>query len=407
MIQVNPGMWHTCEDREAFSGKANFLNHMVRRLPYKHYMMITVDKATVRWYTKAAVVAFFCCSALFARGQKYSNEFLSIGVGARAQGLGNAVIARTNDANAAAWNPAGLAADPEAKGWQIAAMHSEWFAGVGKFDYLGAVLPAFNNGRRIGISLIRFGIDDIPNTLSLYNSDGTVNFDNVSQFSAADYALLLSYAQPLSVKEGRLVVGGNVKVIHRIIGPFANSWGFGLDLGLQYHRGNWSFGATGRDLSSTFNAWSFRFTDEEKEVLELTNNEVPINSVEVTRPTLIAGVAHRFRFKDIGLTPELDVFITTDGRRNVLVSGDPFSIDPAFGLEADYRQFIFLRAGVNQFQQLTGFGGSQLWQARPALGVGFVLGSLTVDYAFSDQTGLDNGYSHVISLQAAFSRKKS
>jgi len=354
---------------------------------------------------KAINLVLFCCVSTLAWGQKYSNEFLSIGVGARAQGLGNAVIARTDDANAAPWNPAGIAADTNDDSWQVSAMHSEWFAGVGKFDYLGAVLPSFGNGRRLGISLIRFGIDDIPNTLSLYNSDGTVNFANVSRFSAADYALLLTYAQPLTVKQGRLIVGGNVKVIHRIIGPFANSWGFGLDAGVQYHRGNWSFGVTGRDLTSTFNAWSFSFTEEEKEVLELTNNEIPINSVEVTRPTLIAGVAHRFRFKDIGLTPELDVFITTDGRRNVLLAGDPFSIDPAFGLEADYREFIFLRAGVNQFQQLSGFGGSQTWQARPALGVGFRLGKLTVDYAFSDQTGLDNGYAHVISLQAAFNRK--
>lgn len=389
-----------------FSGIAQLVYPMVKQL-YRGFDFPLISAFNAGFLAPITLVLFLVCSlGNTARGQKYSNEFLSIGVGARAQGLGNAVVARTDDANAAAWNPAGMAADPEAEGWQVSAMHSEWFAGVGKYDYLGVVLPAFRNGRRIGVSLIRFGIDDIPNTLSLYNSDGTVNFDNVSEFSAADYALLLSYAQPLRVEKGRLVVGGNIKVIHRIIGPFANSWGFGLDAGLQYHRGPWSFGITGRDLTSTFNAWSFSFTDEEKEVLELTNNEIPINSLEVTRPTLIAGVARRFSFKDIGLTPELDVFITTDGRRNVLISGDPFSVDPAFGLEADYREFIFLRVGVNQFQELSGFGGSRTWQARPGFGVGFQLGGLTVDYAFSDQTGLENGYAHVISLQAGFGRKK-
>ena len=126
--------------------------------------------------------------------QKYSNEFLNIGVGARAQALGNSVVANIGDITAAAWNPAGLAGIASDKGLQIGAMHSEWFAGVGKFDYLGFTLPLANSERRIGVSLIRFGIDEMPNTLSLYEDDGTVNFDNLREFSVAGYALLLSYA---------------------------------------------------------------------------------------------------------------------------------------------------------------------------------------------------------------------
>ena len=39
---------------------------------------------------------------------KYSNEFLSLGVGAEAYGMGNAVVAQANDVNAMYWNPAGL-----------------------------------------------------------------------------------------------------------------------------------------------------------------------------------------------------------------------------------------------------------------------------------------------------------
>ncbi len=114
------------------------------------------------------ILLFFFLGALLspAFSQKYSNEFLNIGVGARAQGLGNSVIANIGDITAAAWNPAGLAGISSDKGLQIGAMHSEWFAGVGKFDYLGFSLPLANSQRRIGVSLIRFGIDEIPNTLS-------------------------------------------------------------------------------------------------------------------------------------------------------------------------------------------------------------------------------------------------
>ncbi|MCB0664162.1 MAG: hypothetical protein KDC24_15560, partial [Saprospiraceae bacterium] len=167
-----------------------------------------------------------------------------------------------------------------------------------------------------GLSLVRFGIDGIPNTLSLYDSDGSINYDNVVEFSAADYAFFLSYAQPVKIKKGSLSVGGNVKVVRRIIGSFANSWGFGLDLGAQYHLGNFKLGFVGKDITSTFNAWKVNFTEEEKQVLIQTGNTLPdINSSEVTNPSFILGAGYHFGFKKIGFTPEVNLIATTDGRR--------------------------------------------------------------------------------------------
>lgn len=337
--------------------------------------------------------------------QKYSNEFLSIGVGARAQGMGNAVVANIQDVTAAAWNPAGLAGI-DLQGLQLGAMHAEWFGGVGKFDYLGITLPLAQAGRRIGISLIRFGVDEIPNTLSLYEADGTVNFDNVTEFSAADYAFLGSYAQTLKARNGQFLIGGNIKVIHRRIGPFATAWGFGVDLGIQYKVGNWSFGAVGKDLTSTFNAWSFNFTEAEKQVLAITNNEIPINSVEVTRPQVLLGIARRFQFNKVGLMPELDFTITTDGARNTLISSDPFSIDPSFGIEADYNKFLYVRAGVSQFQREKDFDNKETIAVRPAIGVGLKISALRLDYAFTDLGDQDNTYSHVISLMLDMRARK-
>lgn len=330
--------------------------------------------------------------------QKYSNEFLSIGVGARAQAMGNAVIASIDDVTAGVWNPSGLASIDPGRGLQLGAMHSEWFGGVGKFDYLAVSLPLATTNRRLGLSLIRFGIDQIPNTLSLYESDGSINFDNLREFSAADYAFLISYAQPLKTKSGTLLVGGNVKVVHRRIGPFATAWGFGLDVGAQYRNNGWMLGALLRDVTTTFNAWSFNFTEEEKEVLTLTDNEIPINSVEITRPQLILGVARRFQFDKLGILPELDLTITSDGQRNTLVSAAPFSIDPSLGVETDYNRFVFLRAGVNQFQRETDFGGVENLTLRPSIGIGLKIASLRVDYAFTDLGDQRETFSHVISL---------
>ncbi|CAH1000260.1 hypothetical protein LEM8419_01409 [Neolewinella maritima] len=342
----------------------------------------------------------------FLHAQKYSNEFLSIGVGARAHGMGTAVIASQQDIYAAAWNPAGLAGlDPD-RGLEIGAMHAEWFGGVGNFDYLGVTLPLSSKNQRLGFSLIRFGIDQIPNTLSLYEADGTINFDNVTEFSAADYAFLGTYARAYVRGKQTLRVGGNVKVIHRNIGEFASSWGFGLDLGVQLQRRDWTFALLGRDITTTFNAWSFSFTDAERDILELTDNVVPINSVETTNPTLILGVARAFSITEqIGLNAELNLIATTDGARNTLVSADPISLDPAFGLEADYGKFVFLRAGVSQLQRIRDFDNVEAINSRPSLGLGLKVGQLFVDYAYTD-LGDDSGrstYSHIVSLRLGIS----
>ena len=70
----------------------------------------------------------------FAQAPKFSNEFLNIGVGARSHGMAGAMSADVGDVTAMYWNPAGLA-DVRAS-FQVSAMHAEWFAGLGKFDYL-------------------------------------------------------------------------------------------------------------------------------------------------------------------------------------------------------------------------------------------------------------------------------
>lgn len=331
--------------------------------------------------------------------QKYSNEFLSIGIGAQALGLGNAVAANTADVTSGYWNPAGLANVSADEGVLLGAMHSEWFAGITKMDFIGFSLPMAQTNRRLGVSVIRFGVDGIPNTLSLYNSDGSVNFDNVTEFSAADYAFLFSYAQNMKIKKGSLQMGANLKIVHRRIGPFANSWGFGLDFGAQYQISKWRFGLMASDVTSTFNAWSFSFTDQEKEVLEATGGEVPIKSLEITKPHITLGISRGFAIKDITLRPELDFFVTTDGKRNTLVSGNPFSIDLSFGMEAGYNDFLFLRAGVSQFQKQENFDNTETLIVRPSLGVGLKLGQLMVDYAYTNPSDGQNRFAHIVSLQ--------
>lgn len=347
------------------------------------------------------IIPFLLLLLPFGKSQKYSNEFLSIGVGAAAHAQGLAVSARTNDVNAGYWNPAGLTNLIDDNRLQLSAMHAEWFAGIGKFDFLSITLPMNNAERRIGLSLIRFGIDGIPNTLSLYEADGTVNYDNIVEFSAVDYAIIGSYAQFLKIGEQKLSIGGNVKVIPRIIGTFARSWGFGFDLGLQYSTGNWQFGLTARDITNTFNAWKVTFTEKEKEVLLATGNELPaLSSLELTRPSFQLGLAYNLHLaENFKLATEIDWFITTDGQRNTLIPGNPISLDPAIGLELNYHEFLILRTGLNRFQREFQNDGTEFLSIRPAIGIGLHLGNFRIDYAYSDFGNNQNRYAHIISLK--------
>lgn len=356
--------------------------------------------------TVALLSVFFFCVESSAQIRTYSNEFLAIGVGGRALAMGNAQVANVGDVSAAYWNPAGL---NELETAQIGFQHAQWFAGAGDYNYGGIVIPIDQGLRKVGISLIRFAVDDIPNTLNLIQPDGTINYDNIEFFSAADNAIILSYAQKFRQLEN-LNVGGNVKIIRRTVGPFANSWGFGIDLGAQY---TFDFGlkvgANLRDATTTPNSWSFNWSEQEQLVLAQTGNIIPENSVELTGQRLILGAAYEFRFggedtqtgeKKFGLLAALDMDFTFDGRRNTLISAG-MSIDPHFGLELDYDRFIFLRAGFNNIQRKLQDASETEEQLsiQPNVGVGLKIKNIQIDYAFTGLNALDQGfYSNVISL---------
>src|SRR5688572_31998776 len=84
-------------------------------------------------------LALLSTATLFAQSRKYSNEFLNIGVGSRAFGMSNAVVASTNDVTSGYWNPAGLT--NMTGNLQVGLMHSEYFAGIAKYDYAAVAAP--------------------------------------------------------------------------------------------------------------------------------------------------------------------------------------------------------------------------------------------------------------------------
>ncbi|MEO5997865.1 MAG: PorV/PorQ family protein [Chitinophagaceae bacterium] len=349
---------------------------------------------------------------IYAQFRKYSNEFLNIGAGARGLAMGGAQVASVKDGSAGYWNPAGLVAVKEYP--QLNLMHAEYFAGIGKYDFGSLVLPINGGKRTIGISMLRFAVDDIPNTVFLVEPDGTINFSNITTFSSADYAFLLSLAQEVSFrKTNKLNIGFNAKVIHRKAGEFASSWGFGFDAGIQYTDERLKIGIVARDVTTTFNAWSFNINEKMREVFYITQNEIPVKSTELTAPQLIAGGSYNFKINNkINLLTEVDLAINFDGRRSTVVSFDPVSIDPKLGLEASYNEVFFIRAGINNFQKALDDADitnkKKVWIYQPAIGAGFKVSSVQIDYAFTNLANQSNPlYTHIFSLKLDLKKKQN
>ncbi len=332
--------------------------------------------------------------------RKYSNEFMNIGVDAAALGMANAVVAYSGDVNSGYWNPAGIV---QLEDHQIALMHSSYFANIANYNYAAFAMP-LDDRSAVGISLIRFGVDDILDTTQLIDEQGNVNFDNINLFSAADYGLTFSYSRRLPVPG--LNYGINAKIIRRIIGDFASSWGFGLDFGIQFHSDNsWFLGLMARDITTTFNAWSI---DEDKlsdiqNAIEGQNQEAPAGT-ELTLPKLQFGIAKIWVFHyDYTLRAEIDLVMRFE-ENNDIISTSFASINPAFGFEFGYSDLVFLRGGVGNFQNELQFDDSEKLSFQPSFGVGFKYRGIQLDYAFTDigdqSTAL---YSNVFSLKLDFS----
>lgn len=350
------------------------------------------------------------CQLGWGQFRKYSNEFLNIGAGARGLAMGSAQVASVSDGTSGYWNPAGLVNIKDEP--QLNLMHAEYFAGIGKYDFANLALPLKDKKRVIGLSLLRFAVDDIPNTIFLVEPDGTINFSNISKFSSADYAFLLSFAQQIKLGKNKKLSGGlNAKVIHRKAGDFTTAWGFGFDAGVQIDGGNWKLGAMARDVTTTFNAWSFNLTEQMREVFYVTKNDIPVKSTELTAPRLIIGGGYNFKLnRNMKLLAEMNFDMTFDGRRNTVLASNVLSLDPKMGLEASWKDVFFVRGGINNFQQALDDNDStnvnKVWIYQPSVGAGFRIANVQIDYAFTNLANQSNPlYTHVFSLKADLKKK--
>ncbi len=317
-------------------------------------------------------LALLCSPMVFAGSGKYAGEFLAIGVGGRALGMGGAAVALTSDATAGFWNPANLARIDYP---QIVLMHNEQFGSLLNHDY-GAVAIPFGPFTSLGLSVIRLGIDDIADTRAAgVDANGNLTYDltqfsrvdpsRVTYFNAADWAFLFTYAR--RVTPG-FSYGANLKYIRRELGDNSAN-GIGVDVGVWYRPTEDLFlGATVQDVTTTLIAW------------DTGTNELISPTVKVGGAYQIAALGGRF-------VPALDVDVRFENRGSVsMIHVGPVSADLHSGVEYQFKDLLFLRGGYSDVKQLT-------------LGAGLRFPKLAIDYSFA-KFGSQNdiGNSHRISI---------
>ena len=118
-----------------------------------------------------------------------SAQFLKIGIGSRALGMGASYVAVANDAEALYWNPAGISQFSKPA---LFFSHTEWLVDV-KLEYAGAVYH-LNSVNSIGAAITFLHTDEMKET-TVFQPFGTGRYFNFS-----DFLIALSYARNMTEK---------------------------------------------------------------------------------------------------------------------------------------------------------------------------------------------------------------
>lgn len=333
----------------------------MKRTPHPHSLIFCA--------VLAAGFAFLAADAAAASRAKYGGEFLAIGVGGRALGLGGAYAALANDVTAGYWNPAGLS---RMNYPQITLMHDERFGGLVNYDYSAAAMPV-GASHTLGLSVVRLGVDDIADTRQAWtdlNGNGLIEsneLDNsrITYFNVADWAFLVSYAKRVS---DDFSYGVNLKIIRRE-NDAASATGIGFDIGAQYRLTEaLMLGANLQDVTTTLVAWN-------------------TGTNELISPTLKLGAAYALEALGGRFSPAFDVDVRFEHRAaaaNAHIGA--LSFDFHSGLEFDFQNLVALRTGYSDVGSFN-------------VGTGIHLPKFDIDYSFAKFNGteqLDN--THRISL---------
>jgi hypothetical protein len=309
-----------------------------------------------------------------------SAQFLKIGAGARAVGMGGAYSAISHDIYSVYWNPAGLSTAVSTT--ELTFNHANWLADM-KYDFAAA---SFNMGDAgtVAASFTSFGVPEQEvTTYANPNGDGRM-------WDATSISFALTYSKMLT---DRFSVGVNFKFIRESIWNTSSS-GMAIDVGTLYR-------TPFNDL--TISAAIFNFgSDLALDGRDLKFNTDPNNNIDSGPNNIPAKydtdafpLPLMFRFglamdivntKFIRFTGAVDAVHPNDNSE-YLNLGAEFAYDELIMLRMGYRQLF-----MNNSEGGLTFGAGLHYKFNNSLGI-------TINYAFADYNRLSNVHFFDVSLQ--------
>jgi len=306
----------------------------------------------------------------FSKVSTAAAQFLKIGVGARAMGMGETFVAVANDATTIYWNPAGLT---NIETTSLSVSHSQWFADI-YHDFISMAIPLGRQGV-VGLSAIALNVDEQEVT-TIDQPDGAGIFYDVS-----DIAIGVSYARSLT---DRFSTGITAKYIQQNaynetarsvavdIGTYLRTGYHGLSIAMCVSNFGGRMKLEGRDLIALVDIndqvdGNYR-TDAR---LKTESWPLPLNFRVGIAMDIMGGVDPFFPSQHNRFTVAIDGNHPNDNEERINL-----------GCEYSWKEIMFARAGykINYDVEKWAFGG----------GLKFAIGrqKLAVDYAYVDFSDL-------------------
>ena len=296
-------------------------------------------------------------------------EFLKIGVGPRAIGMGSAFTATSDDITALYWNPGGLA---NLNSNQAFFNHVNWIADI-NYDYaaLAVNVPDFG----VLGSFVSILTTNDMSVRTIERPEGTGEF-----FTYSTLAVGLSYARRLTEQ---FSIGFNVKYISENLWHM-NSTGFAMDIGTLYKipilnemriaASISNFGTkmklTGRDILSVKQVGAGSSPNLIDTDLELDSYDLPLLFRIGAAVDVVKSSSNR-------ITVGVDAIHPNDHSEYINT-----------GLEYSWNETIFIRGGYNSLFELDTEKGLTL-----GFGLKYTIIDLVkigLDYAYQDFGRLNN-----------------
>jgi hypothetical protein len=294
---------------------------------------------------------------IFEKVGTFDGQFLKIGVGARAAGMGGAFVAVADDATALYWNAAGIARIDTDKS-QLQFNHAIWPADL-KFSHLGYVFHTKKIPGAIGITLRSLYMDPMVETTA-YQPDPFVGTGRT--FDAGYMSAGLTYARSFTDK---FSAGVTAHFIHEGLADLSQNT-YAFDLGTLY-----DVGTMGMRIGMAISNMGTDVTFIER-------------SARIPSVFRVGTAATLFQNADQKLMGSFEFSHPPDNSERLNV-----------GAEYAFHNYVFLRGGYNVNYDAERIAG----------GLGFrfpvsFAGTADFDYAYTDMKIL--GAAHRFSLKFAF-----